>query len=368
MRAETPGWGRLRPPTFTAARLTVGVLVALLVLPAILLAGLGWWQYAAYLVLMLATAAVLRSVSGQPGTWLGRRAVRRALVAALVADCAGLLLATALQPAPWSAVLLLVLLVLLDVALGRATQRLAAAPDQAVDERQEALRNRAHRLAYWMLAVFVGGTLVADVAAPQSRAWLENSVPLGLGLLVFLQLLLVLPAMTLAWLEPDRLAPEDVTPAQDRRAPLALGMLALTIAAPFLLSLGPALIPVRTTSSTSPPRTSAGLATGPSQCREFMASAQAGIGVGATIPLHAVACWNGRNAYEAWGLNASDCHLDSSFLATVSTEQCARTTGPGGALRFTYRALVRPTLLPFMGREVTVALVLDRDGRVERFP
>src|SRR5207302_5156223 len=111
----------------------------------------------------------------EAGSWLGRRAVRRALVAVVLADCAGLAAGTVWAPALGSAVLLLIALVALDVALGRATAKLATAPDQVVDERQEALRNRAHRLAYGMLAVAAGGTLaVADVATPQSRAWLVS--------------------------------------------------------------------------------------------------------------------------------------------------------------------------------------------------
>ncbi len=179
-----------------------------------------------YLVLALATAKALRSVRTEPGSWLGRRSVRRHLVVALAADCGALMASTVWQPALGPALVLVIVLVLLDVALGRATQRLATASDKLLDERQQALRDRAHRLAYWILAMAVGGTIaVADVATPQSRAWLENALTFG-GMVVFLQLLFVLPAMTLAWLEPDRLAAEDRPLATDPRAPLALGMLA----------------------------------------------------------------------------------------------------------------------------------------------
>ena len=55
-------------------------------------------------------------------------------------------------------------------------------------------------------------------------------------------------------------------------------------------------------------------------------------------------------------------------MATVTTERCVRRTDADGTLHFTYGGVVRPLLLPFAGREVTVALVLDRNGRVERFP
>jgi hypothetical protein len=186
---------------------------------------------------------------------------------------------------------------------------------------------------------------------------------------VFFQLLFVLPAMTLAWLEPDRLAPEEGTPRRGARAPLALGLLGLSVATPFLLSLGLATLPVRTTSSVSPPRPGPSLATATAsdRCREFFATAEAGVGVTARIGIHAVACWNGRRAYELWGLNSSDCGLLTAAMATVTPERCTRTTAADGSLHFTYRALVRPALLPF-ARHLTVTLVLARDGRVVRFP
>ncbi len=91
-----------------------------------------------------------------------------------------------------------------------------------------------------------------------------------------------------------------------------------------------------------------------------------GIGIEANVPLHAVACWNGRNAYEAWGLN--DSHVAFAVLAIDATRLCTRTTGPDGTLRFTYHTTLRPALLPFLSRDVRVGLVLDRNGNVVHFP
>ena len=46
---------------------------------------------AAYLLLVLVTWAVVAGIRREPGSWLGRRAVRRALVVAIAADCVGLI-------------------------------------------------------------------------------------------------------------------------------------------------------------------------------------------------------------------------------------------------------------------------------------
>ena len=126
--------------------------------------------------------------------------------------------ATAWRPALTGAPVLLLLLVLLDIALGRATQRLATAADRTVDERQEALRNRAHRLAYWTFAGLVGGTLaIAQVASPLTRSWVAGALTSGGAGVAFGELLFVLPGMVLAWLEPDHLAPESAAPGLSGR-------------------------------------------------------------------------------------------------------------------------------------------------------
>jgi hypothetical protein len=362
MRADAPrrgGWW----PALTTARVVVWIVVAAGVLVAAF-AGHGEWLIPTYAILVLATAAALASARQEPGSWLGRRAVRRGLVAAIGAVCAGFLAGTFRPSATTVGVYLLVLLVLLDVAVGRATQRLATASEEVVDERQEGLRNRAHRLAYWLLAVVVGGTVVvAQIAGSPGRSWLEGSLASG-GTVVLVQLLFGLPAMVIAWTEPDRLAPEVAAPALDARTALALRLLALTIAMPFLLSALLAIVPVRTTSWVSPQT----FAASHRLCREFMGSASVGIGVQASLPLHATACWDGEAASPAWGLNESDCNIAGATLATVETSRCSRVIGPDGTLRFTYGATVTPALLPFLRREVTVSLVLDRDGRVERLP
>jgi hypothetical protein len=353
MSAQTSGWRP--PPIFTTTWITFALIVTvvggLLLLAA--LAGLaGGWVMLGYLAFVVLTAWTLRGVRQEAGSWLGRRAVRRGLVIALLADCVALVAA-----GPGTFAFVVALLVLLNVALGWATLRMASAPDAAVDERQESLRNRSHRIAYWTFALLVGGTiLVAQVAGPGGRSWIAGAI------IVFFELLFVLPAMVVAWLEPDHLAPETGV-TLGGRARLALSMVALAIVLPALLSVGVVVLPARATGTVKTLEVPTAR-----HCVELMGESRVGFGVEARIPVHATACGDGRTASAGWGLNQSDCQIASASFATVTADRCSRTVGPDGTLRFTYGVTVRPTLLPFLGREVTMRVVVDRDGRVVRFP
>jgi hypothetical protein len=58
----------------------------------------------------------------------------------------------------------------------------------------------------------------------------------------------------------------------------------------------------------------------------------------------------------------------TTVLAVVTTTLCERATRPDGTLSFTYRSQVSSVLLPFLHRDVTMQLVVDRNGGVEQFP
>lgn len=373
MIADTPIRQRGPRSLFTPVRITTAILVGLGCLSLIPAGGhLGW--LVGYLLLVLVTCVVLRSARREPGSWLGRRAVRRAVVGLIAADCLALMASPAplpSSPSAGSGVLgLLLFLVVLNVALGGATQRVASAPDTAVDERQEALRNRAHRIAYVIFAAVVGGTLVvADVAASQTRSWLASSFGGG-GLIVLLELLFVLPAMVLAFLEasyPERDIRElRAERTHDRPARLATALLALTVAIPVALSGAVVLVPVTTTATAQVPTDPT--VPGATSCREFFATGHVGLGIDASVPLHAEACWNGKRAFETYGMNASDCMMFSSDMTIVTTTRCTQTTDADGTLAFTYRSDVAPGLMPFLHGQVTLQLIIDRNGHVEQFP
>jgi len=362
--------GSLRPshPLFAIDRVAVALVIVLIGFGALV-----WLEVVdgafLYLLFLLATAFVVRTVEVEPGAWLGVRLVRRGLVVVLTLITLDLLTMHTTDFVNVG-IALLVLLALGDVALGRATRRLATADEDRIDERQEAMRNRAHRIAYAILATSVGLTVVvAEVATPESRRWLSDVLNGG-AIVTFIQLLFFSPAMVIAWIEPDRIADEDGPRMhRDLQTRVAYGMVTLAVALPLLMSLSLAVAPVRVSAFTRPEPallSPSGERTDP--CTYFYARAQAGIGLGARIPLTAVACWNGTTAYEQWGLNASDCVQSVAELATLTTIECRRATASDGSLHFTYRTLLRSPILPFVSREVVMTLDLTKDGKVVQFP
>ncbi len=339
-----------------------------------------------YLVLLFVTWGVVAGVRREPGSWLGRRAIRRGVVVAIAADCVGVVATSSPGAQLGSAtVLLLLFLVLLNIALGRATERMATAPDGSVDERQEALRNRAHRLAYPVFAVIVGALLLADVVSTQSRTWTEHVLGSG-GVLVFLELLFVLPGMVLAVIEPAPPPPEPDAPARSRaanvQARVAVALVVTVFALPFLASVGVVVLPVHNsavvnTFPPAPPPQVSGTPGAPGAgdeqvtsppCGSFMSTVYAGWGVSAELPVFADACWDGHRASTPPGSSSTyypNCW--SGALVAVTTEQCTpiTTTGLDGTLTVTWSATVSPELLPFLSRHVTVQVIIDRNGHVE---
>lgn len=371
---------RRRRPAFTAVRITAVILVGLLTLMTVGLTshGLRGAWLLGYLLLVVVTCVALRSTRDEAGSVLGLTAVRRTVAVLIALTCVALVMTPATVMVS-RGLPLFVFLVVLNVALGRGTQRIASAPDAGVDERQEAVRNRAHRVAYVLFAVVVGGTTVlADTISTQTRSWLGSTIGGG-GFIAFLELLFVLPAMVLAFLEAgyDRGDLPELRAGRSRsgRSRLAMALLTLSLALPLVLSLAVALLPVRSSATAYAPTAVAaqlaspgGPATPAQTCREFLADQEVGAGVEADLRLHAEVCWDGRRATESFGMNASDCIPSSTVMAAVTTSRCTRTTNARGTLSFTYRVDVAPALIPFLHRQATVRLVIDRNGTVEQYP
>jgi len=337
-----------------------------------------------YLLLVMVTWAVVAGVRREPGSWLGRRGVRRVVVAAVAADCVGLIATSLPNPQLGSAtLLLLIFLVLLNIALGNATQRMATAPEGRIDERQEELRNRAHRLAYPVFAGVVGALLLADVASRPSREWAEHALGSG-GFFVFLELLFVLPGMVLAFIEPAPPPPDpDAAPLPRRvnvQARVAVALVVLVFAIPVLASIGLLVLPVRASPLsfvTTPAPVLSGSPASPSSggqqsaapiCGDPLTTVTVGWGVSAEMPVSVSACWDGQRAFEPAGASyfGGECWENQAFV-TVAATQCGPTitAGPGGSLTFTWRGTLSPTLLPFLSRHVTVQVIIDRNGHAE---
>ncbi len=335
-----------------------------------------------YLLLVLVTWAVVAGVRREPGSWLGRRPVRRVLVVAIAADCVGLVATSHPGSQLGSATLpLLIFLVLLNIALGNATQRMATAPQGWIDERQEELRNHAHRLAYPVFAAMVGALLLADVASTPSREWAEHALGSG-GFFVFLELLFVLPAMVLAFIEPAPPPPEPDAPARPEAANLqarvAVALVVMVFALPVLASVGVVVLPLRTsssaasTASSEPPPICSGCSTstttpeqqpGLTTCHGFNGQVVAGWGVFAGFQYSGQACWTGQSPSEL--IPAFCGQSDEAFVAVTNIDCSSTSTSASGTVTFTAGATLSPELLPFLRRQVTVRVTIDSNGRTE---
>ena len=351
MTSTTTRLSRYRRPDF----LVGAVLVFCAAIVATLLFALsGRWQWSElYLIFVAVTILAVRVVPVEPGALLRRRVARRTLVGVIVGVCLLMVIVGGgLGYYLWLGILCLVFC---DVLLGRATQRMATAP-----EWQESLRNRAHRTAYWVVAasflVFFFGSYVAT---QQTRAWLSQGRGGGLWI-VSAELLFCLPAMVIAWSQSDPV-PEFLSPPRHlawmRRATVA--MVSVALLAPVLASLALTVLPITTQSSVRPSQ---------SRCLNFRATETVGILVEAQLPIAALACWNGRRAVEMFGMNRSDCMQADTQLATMQTIACRRMVSTSGTLRFVYTARVGSPFLPFMARVVSLRVTLTRTGRVLQFP
>jgi hypothetical protein len=151
-------------------------------------------------------------------TWrahLHARPGRRALVAVLLALCAALMLQGLVRAGPPLAFALIGLILANDVLLLVATSNVAELPEGAVDERQEAIRNHAYRLAYRLVMLVSIGLLALIVVLASfgdpigwlQSVWTNTALVVAVGTSLA-QLVSFLPTMILAWSEPDPVGSE----------------------------------------------------------------------------------------------------------------------------------------------------------------
>lgn len=313
-----------------------------------------------YLVVLISAVYTVRRAVSNPGRWLARRAIRRAIVGLSALTCAVLL-----AFAPWlggTVALLLLLLGLCQLLLSRATQQIASSLPRPLDERQSHLRDRGFRVAYWLLApIVVAFVVVGYLGSASSRGWLASSTdiaPLG----VLIALLIVLPGMVIAWLEPDQAnGSPRLTTAQRRTSLLAMALVVVTLGAPVAAAASVLSLPLRETQLIRH-----GSNAGAGGCAYFQRNSSVGVWFTATLPLSTEVCWNGRLAHYRWGMNRSDCRASYGVLTSLSPDSCRRHTEPDGTLTFRYSAWVHPFVLSFLTRRVEVSVAIDRDGRSVR--
>ena len=331
-------------------------------------------------------------------TQLASRRARR--VAVLVTLLATALLGSSLPPSFHGfGVLAVLCLVVLDLLLVRATGGLAFTRSRTLDERETALRDHAYRRGFRLLGAALAVELLIVIATAYLSLALStlgqngpfpggtqlNNVITGRGLTAILELLVMLPTLMIAWSDPDHVEPRGREPG--RRA--ALVWLSLpAVAAAWLVAVS--TVPEQATAAST---TSASFSLEGASCAHFSAGRIVGSQFGATVGLRVGVCWNGTTAFVAddpsvplppsaiatmgvpagtpanffnpADLSITACGADNlDDFATVSGMTCRSTIDAAGTLNYTVRAHISALPGGIGQRDVTMSVVVDRNGRV----
>lgn len=299
---------------------------------------------------------------------------RRVVVIAALALCALLV-----SPVPLHGLGLVPVLALaaLDAVLVAATGGLAFARTASLDERQAAMRDVAFRRGYRLLGLGIVLAVIVSFGGAGVAARLSggiSQVDSGLSgrlLVAVAELAVMLPTMVVAW--SARNGGGRVTALPGLAVPL--------IAAAWLLGIG--WTPVQA-AAVSRNFSIVGPAAVGSTCGHFVAGRIVGGGLGATVGMRVEVCWNGQRAFVAGdpaiplppgvignppARFLTSCGADDvEDFAAVSGRTCTATVDADGTLRYAVRARVLPLGLPIGSRDITMDLVVTRDGRVLRRP
>jgi len=332
-------------------------------------------------------------------TQLASRRARR--VAVLVTLLATALLGSSLPPSFHGLGILVVLcLVVLDLLLVRATAGLAFTRRRTLDERESALRDHAYRRGFRLLGVALAVELLIVIATAYVSFALStlgqngsfagspelNNAITGRGLTAVIELLVMLPTLMIAWADPDHVEPRGREPG---RRGVLLWLSVPAVAAAWLLVVS--TVPEQATAASTNFSISFGLEG--ASCAHFSAGRVVGSQFGATVGLRVGVCWNGTTAFVAYDpsiplppsaiaamsvpagtsanffnpadLSITACGADNlDDFATVSGMTCRSTVDAAGTLDYTVRAHVAALPGGIGQRDVTMTLVVDRNGRV----
>jgi hypothetical protein len=288
----------------------------------------------------------------------------------------------------WGIVITLTLVVL-DVLLGVRTGWLAFARPSTLDEREIAVRDRAYRLAFRVVALGIALMIVSGYASTVISFFVDHTPgqpalpdPLGARRVAgLLELLVAAPLAVIAWRHPR--VPEAGAGQRRLRAWFPL-VAAPLVAGLWFLALV-ALPPVTETRHQVP----GALNLSGAHCGEFVGSREVGAGFGAALRFHAAVCWDGRQAWvfgdpslpqpsfvadlvgatpppDPW-LTSCQVVGDAADFATLRNQHCTETIDSDGTMH--YVAIGRVSAGPgdLGARDLRLELTVTRDGHIVEF-
>jgi hypothetical protein len=341
------------------------------------------------------TPIIRARLAGRPG--------RRSLVVAAWTLIA--LLASAL-PLHGFGILVVMALAGLDILLLQATGWLAFRRGSRLDERQRRLRDFAYRRGFrwiglaivllyvlWLasdIAVTVISATTSQFSIPAFSA--VNTGTPGRIVIALAEVLLMLPTCVIAWREDGGGDTDGVADGteRDRRRTWVAWLVLPGIAAAWFAAV--VWLPLQS----APHGSFSSSGGGPSgtTCQTYAGGVMAGAEFGASVGLRANVCWDGSVAYvsgnpslplpasvirdygvpeftpSASEINPaqpmlSGCGLDNlSDFAAVGQTTCTERIDASGTMYYTVSARVSPLPFGIASREVSVALVVTRTGKV----
>jgi hypothetical protein len=306
------------------------------------------------------------------------------------------------------AIAVVLLLVALDIRLIRATGGLAFTRRTTLDERETGLRDLAYRRGFRLLGLAVAvelviiiatNIIVAATSAPtqfggfSSSSQLSNVIT-GRGLTWIVELLVMAPTLTIAWVDGDHLEADD-TQTSRRGALLWLTLPALAGAWLLVVSTSPEQ------EVKASPNNGGSYNVQGASCAHFVAGRMVGSEFGATVGMRVEVCWNGTDAFvfgdpsiplpqaaiARMNLPAgtlagvppsfvdpalpflTSCGADNvDDFATVSGMSCTASIDGAGTLYYTVFARVSALPGGTGQHDVSLHLVVARDGRVVERP
>ena len=345
------------------------------------------------------TPIIRARLAGRPG--------RRSLVVAAWTLIA--LLASAL-PLHGFGILVVMALAGLDILLLQATGWLAFRRGSRLDERQRRLRDFAYRRGFrwiglaivllyvlWLasdIAVTVISATTSQFSIPAFSA--VNTGTPGRIVIALAEVLLMLPTCVIAWREDGGGDTDGVADGteRDRRRTWVAWLVLPGIAAAWFAAV--VWLPLQS----APHGSFSSSGGGPSgtTCQTYAGGVMAGAEFGASVGLRANVCWDGSVAYvsgnpslplpasvirdygvpeftpSASEINPaqpmlSGCGLDNlSDFAAVGQTTCTERIDASGTMYYTVSARVSPLPFGIASREVSVALVVTRTGKVLEQP
>ena len=341
------------------------------------------------------TPIIRARLAGRPG--------RRSLVVAAWTLIA--LLASAL-PLHGFGILVVMALAGLDILLLQATGWLAFRRGSRLDERQRRLRDFAYRRGFrwiglaivllyvlWLasdIAVTVISATTSQFSIPAFSA--VNTGTPGRIVIALAEVLLMLPTCVIAWREDGGGDTDGVADGteRDRRRTWVAWLVLPGIAAAWFAAV--VWLPLQS----APHGSFSSSGGGPSgtTCQTYAGGVMVGAEFGASVGLRANVCWDGSVAYvsgnpslplpasvirdygvpeftpSASEINPaqpmlSGCGLDNlSDFAAVGQTTCTERIDASGTMYYTVSARVSPLPFGIASREVSVALVVTRTGKV----